>query len=544
MEEQLDKELRFHLEQRESALIARGLSPTEARREARLALGGPEQVKENCRDARGTRWAEELVQDTRYALRGFRQKPGFVAITLLILALGIGATTVMFTVVNSVLLRPLPFREPERLVVLHGFTKADFGEFSGFSYPDFTYLQHAIRSLDIAAWTYSTGTVSAPGQPEHVDGRQISAQLFPILRVVPSFGRGFRTEEDRPGAMPVAIISYDMWQRRFASDRAALGQKLTFDGKAYDIIGIAPPGFQLSGEADVFTLLGQSTDPRMRNREARFSQVIGRLARGLTLNQAQAELTLISRHLAQEYPAADAGLSVRVHPLLQGLVSDVRGTLWLLLAAIGLVLLIACVNIASLFLTRAIARERELAMRTALGASRGRLVRQCMTESAVLGLGGGLFGIVLAALSVRPFVALWPGNLPRGTDSHRLARPLFRSGHLVFLRPAVRANAGFACSHASARRGAALGRTQHQRQLAPSAQSVRHIGDRACFRSARLGWNARSYSVAAVFSESRLQSTQRADRALRNLAERHRQSAPDTARVAGRTRSRSACSRG
>jgi hypothetical protein len=148
-----------------------------------------------------------LVQDTRYALRSFRQKPGFVAITLLILALGIGATTVMFTVVNSVLLRPLPFREPERLVVLHGFTKADFGEFSGFSYPDFTYLQHAIRSLDIAAWTYSTGTVSAPGQPEHVDGRQISAQLFPILGVVPSLGRGFRTEEDRPGAPPVAIIS-------------------------------------------------------------------------------------------------------------------------------------------------------------------------------------------------------------------------------------------------------------------------------------------------------------------------------------------------
>ena len=445
LEEQLEKELRFHLDQQESALIARGRSPEEARREARRALGGPEQVKEKCRDARGTRWAEELLQDARYALRSFRQKPGFVAITLLILALGIGATTVMFAVVNSVLLRPLPFREPERLVVLHGFTKADFGEFSGFSYLDFTYLEGESRTISIAGWTYSTGTISAPGEPEHVEGRQISASLFPNLGIVPSCGRVFRSDEDRPGATPVAIISYGLWQRRFASDQAALGKKLIFDGKTYDLIGVAPAGFQLSGEADVFTLLGQSTDPRMQNREARFLQVIGRLARGLSLNQAQAELALISRHLAKEYPESDAGLSVRLHPLLQGLISDVRGTLWLLLAAIGLVLLIACVNIASLFLTRAIARERELAMRTALGASRSRLVRQCMTESAVLGLCGGLFGVVAAALSVHPFVALWPGSLPRTEEIHLDWRVLcFGLGISIFcgllfgLTPALR----------------------------------------------------------------------------------------------------------
>ncbi len=418
MEEQLEKELRFHLDQHESALSARGHSPSQARRQARLALGGPEQVKEKCRDARGTRWAEELLKDARYALRTFRRKPAFVAITLLIMALGIGATTVMFAVVNSVLLRPLAFPDPDRLVVLHGFTKEDFGEFSGFSYPDLTDLNREIRSVRIAGWTDSSGTIAAPGNPEHVEGRQISAELFPILGVIPACGRGFRTDEDRPGAGPVAIISYDLWQRRFASDRAALGKKLIFDGKTYDIIGVAPPGFQLSGEADVFTPLGQSTDPRMQNREARFMFVIGRLAPGVTQNQAQAELTLISRHLAEEYPEANAGLGMRIHPLLQGLVSDVRGTLWLLLAATGLVLLIACVNIASLFLTRAISRERELAMRTALGASRNRLVRQCMTESALLGLCGGLFGIVAAALSVHPFVALWPGNLPRAEQIH------------------------------------------------------------------------------------------------------------------------------
>ena len=417
LEEQLEKELRFHLEQHESALIASGHSPAQARREARVALGGPEQVKEKCRDARGTRWAEELLQDTSYTLRTFRQKPGFVAITLLILALGIGATTVMFAVINSVLLRPLPYPEPDRLVLLHGFQK-DFGEFWGFSYPDLTDLRHALRSVRLAGWTFTSGTISAPGQPEHVEARQISAELFPVLGVVPACGRGFRPNEDRPGAAPVAMISYGLWQRRFASDRALRGKKLIFDGKAYEIIGVAPPGFQLSGEADVFTLLGQSVDPRLQNREAHFIQVIGRVAPGLTLDHAQAELTLISRRLAEEYPKSNAGLGMRIHPLLQELVSDVRGTLWLLLAAIGLVLLIACVNIASLFLTRAISRERELAMRAALGASRGRLVRQCLTESAVLGLCGGVLGTLAAGVSVHPFVALWPGTLPRAEEIH------------------------------------------------------------------------------------------------------------------------------
>lgn len=171
MEEELERELRFHLDQDEEIAVARGNSPAQARRAARLALGGPEQVKEKCRDARGTRWAEELVQDTGYALRTFRQKPGFVAITLLILALGIGATTVMFAVTNSVLLRPLPFPEPDRMVILHGFIK-DFGELWGLSYPDFTDFDHASRTVTIAGWNSSGGTISAPGEPEHVESRQ------------------------------------------------------------------------------------------------------------------------------------------------------------------------------------------------------------------------------------------------------------------------------------------------------------------------------------------------------------------------------------
>jgi hypothetical protein len=169
LEEQLEKELRFHLDQHASDLIARGLSPAQAKREARIALGGPEQVKQQCREARGTRWVEELLQDTRYALRSFRHRPGFAAITVLISALGIGATTVMFTVINSVLLKPLPFSEPARLVVLHGFLE-HLGEFWGFSYPDFKDIHQQSRSLAVAGWTYTGGTISAPGEPQYVDG--------------------------------------------------------------------------------------------------------------------------------------------------------------------------------------------------------------------------------------------------------------------------------------------------------------------------------------------------------------------------------------
>jgi predicted permease len=417
MEDQLEKELRFHIDQHTTELIARGVPHEEARRRARLALGGPEQVKEQCRDARGTRWLEDLWQDFRYALRTFRQKPGFTAVALLILALGIGATTVMFTVIDGVLLRPLPFPEPDKLVTLHGFTQV-FGEFWGFSSLDFTDTKRGSRSFSMAAWTYGGGTIGEPGDPEYVDGRLISVDLFSVLGITLSHGRAFLPEEDRPGATPVAIISYSLWQRRYGGSQAILGKPFVFEGKSYTVAGIAPAGFQLGGEADIFTPLGQTTDPRIQNREARFIHVVGRLRPGVTFTEAQAELTLIGRHLAEEYPKSNAGLRMLAHPLQQELVGDVFSTLWLLLAAVGLVLLIACVNIASLLLARAVSRERELAMRVALGAGRGRLARQCLTESAVLGLCGGLLGVLLAAIGIRPFVEFWPGSLPRAEEVH------------------------------------------------------------------------------------------------------------------------------
>ena len=417
MEAQLEKELSFHLEQHTAQLVAQGQAPDEARRQARLALGGPEQVKEKCRDARGTRWLEDLLQDSRYALRTFRQRPGFAIVALLVLALGIGATTVMFTVINSVLLRPLAYPEPERLVTLRGHTQ-QFGEFWGFSNPDFGDAKRESRTLALAAWSYGGGTISEPGEPEYVFGREVSAELFSTLGVSPVQGRSFRPDEDRPGAVPVVIISYGLWQRDFGGEPSAIGKSLVLEGKSYAVIGVAPAGFQLDGVPDIFTPLEQTTDPRMQNRRAHFLHVIARLQPGATLAEGQAELALMARHLAEEYPTSNAGLSMLAYPLQKELVGDVGSTLWLLLCAVGLVLLIACVNIASLLLARAVSREREMAMRVALGARRGRLARQCLTESAMLGIGGGALGVVLAGLSVHPFVAFWPGSLPRAEEVH------------------------------------------------------------------------------------------------------------------------------
>src|SRR5438270_54401 len=232
MDAQLEKELSFHLERHTSDLISRGHAPDEARREARLALGGLEQVKEKRRDARGIRWLEDLLQDARYALRTFRQKPGFTVVALLTLALGIGATTVMFVVINGVLLRPFSYPEPDKLVALRGFTE-ELGEFWGFSNLDFDDAKRESHTLALAAWAYGGGTISEPGKPEYVNGREISAELFSTLGISPVRGRAFRPDEDRPGAAAVAIISQGLWQRDFVSDPHTIGRVLVYEGKPY-----------------------------------------------------------------------------------------------------------------------------------------------------------------------------------------------------------------------------------------------------------------------------------------------------------------------
>ena len=446
MEEQLDKEVCFHVDEQIADLIAQGHTPGEARRMARLAIGGPEQVKEECRDARGTRWLEDLWQDFRYALRTLRQRPGFAVVALLTLALGIGATTVMFTVINGVLLKPLAYPHPDRLVSLH--EQPANGDEWPFSYLNFRDCQHTSLSIaSMAAWKNRGGTVSAPGDAGYVDGREITAGVFSTLGIPLDRGREFLPSEDRPGGPPVAIISYHLWQSRFAGGAGAIGAHVVFSGTAYTVVGITPPGFQFFADADIFTPLGQNTEPTMTDRAMHPGiNVIGRLRPEVTLAQAQAEMSLIARQLAAQYPKADAGRGISVKPLRREIVGDVRSTLWLLLGAVTMVLLIACVNVASLLLARAASRERELAMRVALGAGRGRLVRQCLTEGAVLAVCGGALGVALAALGVRPFLTFWPGGLPRSGEVELDWRVLLFalgvalvSGLLFGLAPALRA---------------------------------------------------------------------------------------------------------
>lgn len=451
MEEQLEKELRFHVEQHARDLMASGTSEREAYRRARLEMGGPEQVKESCRDARGTRWLDDLWQDSRYALRALRNKPGFAAVAILTLALGTGATTVMFTVIDSVLLKPLPYPEADRLVAIHTHTPtwnvAAFGE-QRLAYFDFRDCRQESRTLDLAGWIFNSGTMSAPGDAEYVVKFEASSNLFPVLGARMYRGRAFDANEDRPGGAPVAVLGYSFWQRRFAGSSAAVGKALVVDGQSYTIVGVAPPRFQVDGnEPDLYTPIGQNTTRWTQSRRPHPVGVIARLQNGATLQQARAELAGVGQNLAVRYPDTNRQRSFVVQPLHAD-VSDVRSTLWLLLGAVSLVLLIACVNVASLMLARAVSRQRELALRVALGAGRARLVRQCLTESMVLAIAGGALGVGLAAAGLRPFVAFWPGSLPRAEEIaldwrvllFALAASLF-SGLLFGIAPALRAGA-------------------------------------------------------------------------------------------------------
>ena len=284
------------------------------------------------------------------------------------------------------------------------------------AYLDFLDCRRESHSLDLAALVYNSGTLSAPGAPQYVDYFEISSNLFSVLRVPLAVGRAFLPEEDNIGAARVAILGYSFWQRHFDGKGNVLGSSVVLDQKRYTIVGVAPAGFRLYGnEPELYTPLGQDAAGYLRNRAAQPVHVVGRLRSGATLRQAQAEVGLTGSHLAQAYADTNKGRSLQVKRL-EPPVGEVGSTLWLLLGAVGLVLLIACANVASLMLARAISRERELAMRVALGASRGRLVRQCLTESALLSLLGGGVGVMLANWSLHPFLTFWPGDLPRAEE--------------------------------------------------------------------------------------------------------------------------------
>ncbi|HEX8160427.1 MAG TPA: ABC transporter permease [Pyrinomonadaceae bacterium] len=420
-EAELEKELRFHLDQHAGDLIARGHSPAEARRRARLALGGPEQVKEGCRDARGTRWLEELLQDLRYGARAMSKNPAFTIAALLTLALGIGANTAIFSVVNAVLLRPLPYPEPARLVTPVG-EKNDPGARTVVSYPDFLDWRDQTQALErVAAYTQSSMLLRrGEAEPELISGANVTADLFPLLRVRTALGRAFTREEDKPGAAPVILISHDVWRNRFNADPGVIGQPLNRGAAGSAIVvGVLPEGFVFPAQSirtDYLRPLAPSLGEWAERRGAFSLRVLARLKQGATAGQAEAEMRVIGDRLERQYPDAGSRLGTRFVSLHESVVGGVRAPLLVLLGAVGLLLLVACANVGNLLLARAASRHREIAVRTALGASRLRVVRQLLTESVLLSLAGAGLGVPLAVWGVRLIVGGAGVALPRLTD--------------------------------------------------------------------------------------------------------------------------------
>jgi len=354
-----------------------------------------------------------LGQDLRYALRQLRNSPGFTAVAVATLALGIGANTAIFSVVEGVVLAPLPYFEPDRLVMVWE-NNPRFPRVWD-SYPNFQDWQRSARSFQqMAAFREQAVDLTFPGAPSHLKASQISSGFFSTLGTELVLGREFTSQENQPGGPPAVVISNHMWRERFGGSREALGKSVTLDGVDYSIVGIAPPEFRLNGNADVYTPLSQ-IEPLILNNRGSHDGIftLARLKPGLSISQSQAELNTIQSHLDRLYPNDNRDLGIYVEPLKQAILGDAGETLGLLLGAVGLVLLITCANVANLLLARSAARSREFAIRLALGANRTRLMRQVLTESVILSLTGAGLGSVIAFWGTRSVLAAMPGILPR-----------------------------------------------------------------------------------------------------------------------------------
>jgi predicted permease len=412
MLEELDQDIRDHIEMETQENIERGLSPEEARYTALRKFGNVTRVTEETRAVWSSIWIEQLLQDVSYGFRALRKNPGFAIVIVLTLALGIGANTAIFSVVRGVVLAPLPYPEPNRLVMVWE-SRPNVKTLST-SYPDFMDWQRNARSFEqMAALTSRNYDSTSPGTPQHLDGMEISSGFFSTLGVKLSMGHDFSPSEDRPHGAPAVIISDRLWRNRFASSPQALGKSIRLDGAECTIIGVLSPGFHFLADADVYTSLAQGEPLFYNDRTIHAIVGIARLKPGVSIGQAAGEMSAVQENLDRLYPAADRNLGTNIVPLKQEIVGDVGGTLFLLLGAVGIVLLIACANVANLLLVRSAARRREFAIRLALGASRARMVRQLLTESVLLAMTGGVLGLIVAKLGVSLMFGEFAQSLPR-----------------------------------------------------------------------------------------------------------------------------------
>jgi len=355
-------------------------------------------------------------QDVRYGLRVLLKSPGFTLVAVLTLALGIGVNSALFSIVNGVLLKPLPFPEPDRLYAIYAST-ATF-QHSSISYPNFLDWEKMNRSFSaLGAFRSANYNLTGSGEPERLHAHMISTGFFPALGINPIIGRNITPEEDRAGGTPVVILGDRFWKRKFESSPSVLGKSITLNAIPYTIVGVAQSSITELSDSDVYVPIGQWTDPAFLNRRISMGMNgFARLKPGVTLAQAQADLDAIAHSLAESYPDANKGRGISLVAFKTDAVGDVQATLWILMGSVGFVLLIACANVANLLLARATGRAREFALRAALGASPARVVRQLLTESVMLGIVGGALGLALAAVGLRAILPLLPEGLPRATE--------------------------------------------------------------------------------------------------------------------------------